>query len=78
MHRLIPRNLIEINPRFPAWSYFATGVGVNLPAIMIKEAMDLPVETNPEYPAGKLFIRYTYETITDMDVFQNLITRGES
>ena len=70
--------LIEINPRLPAWSYFATGVGVNLPARMVRKAFGLPVQDRPDYEAGKLFIRYTYELITDMVRFQNMSLRGET
>lgn len=72
--------LVEINPRFPAWSYLATGVGVNLPARMVRRALGLPDPASEvrDYPAGKLFVRYTYEMVTDMERFQNLITTGES
>lgn len=70
-------HLIEVNPRFPAWSYFATGVGVNLPANMVRRALDLPYDNVFDYEAGKLYIRYTYETITDMQPFQNMATKGE-
>ena len=69
--------LIEINPRFPAWSYFATGVGVNLPANMIRKAFSLPVPAISDYESGKLFIRYTYEIVCDMAPFQTMITQGE-
>ncbi len=70
-------HLIEINPRFPAWSYFAAGVGINLPANMLRKALGLPLQTAAEYRAGKLFVRYTYEMITDMETFQGMITKGE-
>jgi len=70
--------LIEINPRFPAWSYFATGVGVNLPSIMIRKLLDKKIPEKAGYEAGKLFIRYTYELITEMDLFQNMVTQGET
>ncbi|MCX6886423.1 MAG: ATP-grasp domain-containing protein [Verrucomicrobia bacterium] len=70
--------LIEINPRFPAWSYFATGVGVNLPSRLVRRSFGLPVAPVPDYAAGKLFIRYTDELVTDMDKFQKAITRGET
>jgi len=70
-------NLIEVNPRFPAWSYFATGVGVNLPARLVRHLFGMPLPALPEYEAGKLFIRYTYELVTDMASFQKAITRGE-
>lgn len=69
--------LIEINPRFPAWSYFATGVGINLPANMLKKVFSLPVPEISGYASGKLFIRYTYEVICDMAPFQAMITKGE-
>jgi len=69
--------LIEINPRFPAWVYFATGVGINLPARLVKAALGLPVEKENDYEAGKLYVRYTYDIVTDMSIFQNIVTRGE-
>jgi carbamoyl-phosphate synthase large subunit len=69
--------LIEINPRFPAWSYFATGVGVNLPARMVKTALGQDLDPDTRYDAGKLFVRYTYELIADLVPFQRLITAGE-
>lgn len=68
--------LIEINPRFPAWCYFATGVGVNLAARLVRRLMDLSVAGGNDYPAGKLFIRYTYEVVADMTAFQALVTGG--
>jgi len=69
--------LIEINPRFPAWVYFATGVGINLPARLLKAALGLPVEGKNEYSAGKLYVRYTYDIVTDMSIFQSIVTKGE-
>jgi len=70
--------LIEINPRFPAWIYFATGAGVNLPARLVKAALGLPVERDSRYEAGRLYIRYTYDLVTDMKTFQHIVTRGET
>jgi carbamoyl-phosphate synthase large subunit len=71
--------LIEINPRFPAWSYLATGVGVNLPARMLRHALELPrpAEDRDDYEAGRLFVRYTYEIVTGMDRFTSMVTTGE-
>ncbi|MFV2061651.1 MAG: ATP-grasp domain-containing protein [Gammaproteobacteria bacterium] len=71
-------NLIEINPRFPAWVYFATGVGVNLPLAMVQLALGEKSLNFKSYPAGKLFIRYTGEQICDLEQFQNMVTLGES
>ncbi len=71
-------NLIEINPRFPAWVYFATGVGINLPRMLVQHALGEKVTKVEGYPAGKLFIRYTGEQICDLEQFQNMVTLGES
>ncbi len=73
-------NLVEINPRFPAWSYFATGVGINLPARLVRQVLDLPTpdsDRSGDYEPGKLFIRYTYELVTEMGQFQRMVTSGE-
>jgi len=70
--------LIEINPRFPAWVYFATGVGINLASRLVRLALGETVETDSDYAAGKLYVRYTMEQVGDMQTFQNMITRGET
>ena len=70
--------LIEINPRFPAWSYVATGVGLNLPSQLLRRSLGLPAPPIGTYPAGKLFVRYSYDMVTDMAPFQNMLARGEN
>ena len=70
--------LIEVNPRFPAWSYFATGVGINLPSRMLQHSCGVSTSFSTDYEAGKLFIRYTSELVTDMATFQHAMTRGET
>jgi len=70
--------LIEINPRFPAWSYCATGVGINLPSQLLRRSMGMPVSPTNGYEAGKLFVRYSFELVTDMVDFQNVVTAGET
>lgn len=69
--------LIEINPRFPAWSYFSAALGINLPVNMLRYSLGQPLPSPVDYEAGKLFIRYTNEIITDMDKFRSLVTKGE-
>ncbi len=69
--------MIEINPRFPAWTYFATGVGINLPLNLVRAATGLDVPKAPDYEAGKLFVRYTYEIVTDSEPLQQLVAHGE-
>ena len=69
--------LIEINPRFPAWIYFATGVGLNLPARLLMAALGEEPPRDWDYPVGKLYIRYTDDFVTDMEYFQKIATFGE-
>jgi carbamoyl-phosphate synthase large subunit len=69
--------LIEINPRFPAWVYFATGAGINLPARLLMAALNQEPPRDWEYPVGKLYIRYTDDFVTDMEFFQKIATLGE-
>jgi len=70
--------LIELNPRFPAWLYFATSVGANMPAQLLRSCLNMPVAATNGYDAGKLFVRYTYALVTDMATFQALTVRGET
>ena len=70
--------LIEVNPRFPAWVYFATGVGINLPSRMVKKAFGMDFDNSTEYEAGKLYVRYTYDIVTDLSLFQKITMKGES
>ena len=65
--------LIEINPRFPAWVYFATAVGVNLPKMLLDYAVHGQRGPVPEYPVGKYLVRQTSEFVTDLTPFQNLL-----
>jgi len=66
--------LIEINPRFPAWVFFATGVGVNLPLALIDLMDGREPEPVPDAKVGKYLVRYTSEFVTELSQFQNLLT----
>ncbi|MDT3737729.1 MAG: ATP-grasp domain-containing protein [Denitratisoma sp.] len=70
--------LIEINPRFPAWIYLSHGVGRNLPALLLSLAMDeKPPQLAPPQP-GILFIRSVQETIVPLSAFESLMIEGRS
>lgn len=69
--------LIEINPRIPAWVYLAVGAGQNLPAALVKLALGHDVKRFETYETGKMFIRYSYDMITDMSEFEKLTMNGE-
>ncbi|HSO88186.1 MAG TPA: ATP-grasp domain-containing protein [Draconibacterium sp.] len=61
--------LIEINPRIPAWVYLAVGAGQNIPDALIKLALGLDVKSMTKYKIGKMFVRYSYDMIVDLEKF---------
>lgn len=61
--------LIEINPRIPAWVYLAVGAGQNIPEALLKLALGMPVTPMTEYKIGKMFVRYSYDIIVDLEKF---------
>lgn len=61
--------LIEINPRIPAWVYLAVGAGQNIPEALIKLALGMEVKPMTEYKIGKMFVRYSYDMIVDLEKF---------
>jgi len=69
--------LIEINPRIPAWVYLAVGAGQNIPEALVKLAMGIPVEPMQEYAIGKMFVRYSYDMITDWKELEKLVMLEE-
>jgi len=69
--------LIEINPRFPAWVYFATSLGVNLPQMMIKLMNNEKVEKRLNYPVEKMYVRYVEERVAEFRDFTTLIAKKE-
>jgi carbamoyl-phosphate synthase large subunit len=69
--------LIEINPRLPAWIYLSVGAGQNLPEALVKLALGMDVKPFHKYDIGKLFIRYSYDLICNIDEFEKLSVTGE-
>ncbi len=69
--------LIEINPRIPAWVYLAVGAGQNIPEALINLALGKDIKPYTSYEIGKMFIRYSYDLITDVNVFQQLSINSE-
>ena len=69
--------LIEINPRFPAWIYLSVGVGRNLPLTLLKLVLDKPVKNFSDPPkTGVLFIRHAEDNIIEISEFENVIMQG--
>jgi carbamoyl-phosphate synthase large subunit len=69
--------LIEINPRLPAWVYLAVGAGQNLPEALLKLALGMDVMPFSKYEVGKMFIRYSWDLICDLQEFEKMATKGE-
>ncbi|MDP2422723.1 MAG: ATP-grasp domain-containing protein [Bacteroidales bacterium] len=69
--------LLEINPRMPAWIYLAVGVGQNIPEALVLMALGEKVLPFTEYKVGKMFVRYAWDMIVDIEEFQQISTHGE-
>ncbi len=69
--------IMEVNPRFPAWIYLSAAAGQNQPATLVKMAMGEKIEPFSHYEAGKIFIRYSWDLITDVEKFQKISGTGE-
>ncbi|MEK7721695.1 MAG: carboxylate--amine ligase [Elusimicrobiota bacterium] len=64
--------VIEVNPRFPAWVYFSTAAGINLPERLINLVTKGKCDRSCDYKAGRLFVRYTYEIVTGLEEYSRL------
>lgn len=69
--------IMEVNPRFPAWIYLTAAAGQNQPASLVKMAMGEDVKPFKTYEKGKIFIRYSWDLITDIREFQQISGNGE-
>lgn len=69
--------MIEINPRIPAWVYLAVGAGQNIPEALLKLALGMEVKPFTKYDIGKMFVRFSYDMIVDLELFSKLTTTGE-
>ncbi len=69
--------IMEVNPRFPAWIYLTAAAGQNQPAALVKMAMGEKVSPFTTYEVGKIFIRYSWDLITNIEQFQQISAFGE-
>ena len=69
--------LLEINPRFPAWVYLAPNAGQNLPYALLQLALGNQVQPFDNYKVGTIFVRSSWDLITDISVFEKITTKGE-
>jgi len=69
--------LLEINPRMPAWIYLSVGVGQNIPEALVNLTLGKKVEPYKNYEVGKMFVRYAFDLIVDVEEFHAISTTGE-
>jgi carbamoyl-phosphate synthase large subunit len=69
--------LLEVNPRFPAWTYLSAGAGVNLPMAVAQLALGDKVDAMPDPIAGTMFVRISLDQVTHVDHFQHIVASGE-
>lgn len=69
--------IMEINPRFPAWIYLSAAAGQNQPASLARMALNEDQPLYKEYAVGKIFVRYSWDHITDINEFHQISGKGE-
>ncbi|MCA9551971.1 MAG: ATP-grasp domain-containing protein [Myxococcales bacterium] len=70
-------NLLEINPRFPAWVYLSAGAGMNLPYAVVQLARGEAVEPLTHFEVGTMFVRISLDQIARLEDFDRLTQSGE-
>jgi carbamoyl-phosphate synthase large subunit len=69
--------IMEVNPRFPAWIYLTAAAGQNQPAALVKMALGEKIAPFKSYKTGKMFVRFSWDLITDVGEFQKISGMGE-
>jgi carbamoyl-phosphate synthase large subunit len=70
-------HLLEINPRFPAWTYLSAGAGMNLPLAVVRLAQGEEVAPMTQFEAGTMFVRVALDQIARLSDFQQVASTGE-
>lgn len=69
--------VIEINPRFPAWIYLAAAAGINLPQRAVAIASGAEPAAADDYRLGTMFVRIALDQIADVSDLERLVVNGE-
>jgi carbamoyl-phosphate synthase large subunit len=69
--------LIEVNPRFPAWTVLAAGAGQNLPWATAQLALGEAISPLPAFRPGVMFVRIAIDQLTHIERFQQIATSGQ-
>ncbi len=70
--------LIEVNPRFPAWTDLCPGAGQNLPLAAVRLAAGEPVVPFSSFDAGIAFVRISIDQIVPIHALEALTVTGQS
>jgi len=68
--------LIEINPRFPAWVYLTVGSGRNLLEVLLKLMSNQEPEDPGPAPAGLIYIRYAEDMVIPLAEYESVVMNG--
>jgi carbamoyl-phosphate synthase large subunit len=68
--------LIEINPRFPAWVYLTAGSGRNLLELLLQLLSGRPPADKGHAPAGVIYIRYAEDAIIPLAGYESVVMNG--
>ncbi|HEV8548052.1 MAG TPA: ATP-grasp domain-containing protein [Polyangiaceae bacterium] len=68
--------VVEVNPRFPAWIYLTTAAGANLPLRLVQLALGREPQKFEGYRAGTFYVRHAVEAIGSMDDLEGITSRG--
>ncbi len=68
--------VVEVNPRFPAWIYLTTAAGANLPLGLLQLALGRKVSPFDAYRAGTFYVRHATEAIGSMSEIEGMAYGG--
>ncbi|HNC96429.1 MAG TPA: ATP-grasp domain-containing protein [Myxococcota bacterium] len=69
--------LLEVNPRFPAWCYLTAGAGQNQISAVARLAAGESLAPLPAARVGTTFIRISLDQIVELSQLEAISTRGE-
>jgi len=70
-------HLLEVNPRFPAWTFLSAGAGMNLPMAVVRLALGDDVAPMTDYEVGTMFVRIALDQIAKLSDLELLSSYGE-
>lgn len=68
--------LIEINPRFPAWVYLCAGAGRNPVETLLAALSGGPTDDKGPAAAGVIYIRYAEDVIIPLAEYESVVMNG--